>query len=204
MSRTKLVVIAACGLVGLGVIALYRALADDASEPPPPAAAQAEPERTPQPAPLVPTPAPPLAAEPVPAVPAPVAARKEAAEDAPYPKDLRQLVKALQPLQAEVVAGLVALDESSRCRFDKVIVLLTLETRRGEVLIHEVVIKPRPVDRDPAVEALGPDAGVTEEVVDEADARCVREALEGKALRTPSARSGRSWQQWYWPSPRPR
>jgi len=196
MNRTKLTIIAACGLVGLGATALYRFLAEDPSEPSSATGAKPEPAREPAPpAAQAPT------AAPAPAGPAAAAARKEAPEDAPYPKDVTELLKALQPMQAEVAAELTALDEHSRCHFHRVIVQLTLESGRGEVLIKDVVVKPRPVEGEQNAEAS---AAAAEQVVDEADARCVREAMEGKTLPAQSARKGRRWQQWYWPSPRPR
>lgn len=207
MRRTKFVTLGACGLVGLGAIALYRVLGGDSRVPPAPSATGTAPAPSPEPAPEPPPPAvppqaPPPVAAPALAPPVAVAARREA-EAEPYPKDLRQLVKALQPLQAEVAAGLAALDSRSRCRFEKVAVLVTLETGRGEVLVKEVMIKPRPAERRPGADVDGPETGSTDDAVDEADARCVREALEGMLLGAPSARTGRRWKQWYLSAPRP-
>jgi hypothetical protein len=80
-------------------------------------------------------------------------------------------------------------------------VQLTLETGSGEVLIRDMRVKPRPADRDLTIADHDPTIEEAEDVVDEADARCIYDAMQARTFPAPSARPGRHWQTWYWSAP---
>lgn len=187
----------ACAVLGAALLALLLAPGTDQAAPaaraaaaiatPPQQAASTDAARTGAPAPTA-APLPP--AQP----PAPSGA---AGASAAYPKDPAALLRALRPLQREIEDGLASLDSAGRCPLRGALLQLTLESGDGEVYVRQVAVKRAPPAQDEPPADHDPAVGVAEDSTDEALLRCVRESMDGRTMRAPSARPGRRWQTFY-------
>jgi hypothetical protein len=134
-----------------------------------------------------------------PEVVAPLPAAPPATPSAPaWPSNPARLVRALAPLQREVSEGLAGLDRAAGCAWGDMFARLTLSTGEGEVRIEQLELWRRPPAPEPDAPDHDPAAFTPREIIDEAAAACVRQALAHRSFKAPAAKPGRRWET-AWP-----